>query len=357
MNTPVQPPVSPMLAKSQPSIPEGDHWRYEPKWDGFRSIIFRHGADVELGSRNAKPLTRYFPEVVENVLAAFPNDAVVDGEIIVVDANGKLEFELLSQRVHPAASRVKKLSEEMPALFVAFDLLAIDGEDISNEPFDARRARLVAALGDAGKGIYVTPMTTDPKEADYWFNAWEGAGLDGVMAKKADGVYEQNKRTMVKVKHERTIDCVVAGFRWHKDGNGVGSLLLGLYDDSGDLHHIGVTASFTAAKRSELVDLLKPYQENALDDHPWAGWVEMMSASGTADAPQGNRWNAKKDMSWNPVRIELVVEVAYGHFQGPRIRHAASFRRFRPDREPKSCTYEQVQPPEPASIVDVLSAT
>ena len=280
-----------------------------------------------------------------------------DGEIIVVDANGKLEFELLSKRVQPAASSVKKLSEEMPAMFVSVDLLANDGEDISHQPFDQRRSRLVQALGDAGKGIYVTPMTTDPEEAEHWFNAWEGAGLDGVMAKKADGVYEQNKRVMVKVKHERTIDCVVAGFRWHKDGNGVGSLLLGLYDEAGDLHHIGVTASFTAAKRAELVDFLKPYQDNALENHPWAGWVEMMSASGTADAPQGNRWNAKKDMSWNPVRIELVVEVAYGHFQGSRIRHAASFRRFRPDREPASCTYEQVQPPEPMSIVDVLSAT
>jgi ATP-dependent DNA ligase len=357
VDTPVKPPVAPMLAKSMPTIPVGAEWRYEPKWDGFRSIIFRHGDDVELGSRNAKPLTRYFPEVVDNVKASFPHDCVVDGEIVVVGEGGKLDFDLLSQRVHPAASRVSKLSAEFPALFVAFDLLAIDGEDISQRPFDERRARLEKEFSAVGKGIYVTPMTTDPEEAEHWFNAWEGAGLDGVMAKKADGVYEQNKRTMVKVKHERTIDCVVAGFRWHKDGKGVGSLLLGLYDDAGDLHHIGVTASFTAAKRAELVEFLEPYRERALDEHPWAGWVEMMSASGTADAPTGNRWNAKKDMSWNPVRIELVVEVAYGHFQGDRIRHAASFRRFRPDREPASCTYEQVGRPEPASIVDVLSAT
>jgi ATP-dependent DNA ligase len=346
-----------MLAKSMPTIPEGDEWRYEPKWDGFRSVIFRHGDEVELGSRNSKPLTRYFPEVVANVKAAFPDDAVVDGEIVIVGEGGRLDFDLLSLRVHPAESRVRKLSEEIPALFVAFDLLAVDGEDISQLPFDQRRARLLAELDGKGKGVYVTPLTTDPKEAEHWFNAWEGAGLDGVMAKRADGVYEQNKRVMIKVKHERTIDCVVAGFRWHKDGNGVGSLLLGLYDDAGDLHHIGVTGSFTAAKRAELVDFLKPYQDNALDNHPWAGWVDMMSASGVADAPAGNRWNAKKDMSWNPVRIELVVEVAYGHFQGTRIRHAASFRRFRPDREPSSCTYEQVQSPDPMSIVDVLSAT
>ena len=345
-----------MLAKSQPSIPEGDGWRYEPKWDGFRSIIFRHGDDVELGSRNAKPLTRYFPEVVENVKAAFPNDAVVDGEIVIVGEAGKLDFDLLSLRVHPAQSRVLKLSQEIPALFIAFDLLAIDGEDITQHPFADRRARLLACLRGAGKGVYVTPMTTDVPTAQIWFDEWEGAGLDGVMAKKADGAYEQGKRTMVKVKHERTIDCVVAGFRWHKDGNGVGSLLLGLYDDGGELHHVGVTGSFTAAKRAELVDFLRPYQENALDDHPWAGWVEMMSASGTADAPSGNRWNAKKDMSWNPVRVELVVEVAYGHFQGPRMRHGASYRRFRPDREPRSCTYEQVQPPDPVNIVDVLSS-
>lgn len=344
-----------MLAKASPNIPEGDEWRYEPKWDGFRSIIFRHGDDVELGSRNAKPLTRYFPEVVENVKAAFPNDAVVDGELVIVAEDGRVDFELLSLRVHPAASRVLKLSQELPALFVAFDLLAIDGEDLTQRPFDERRARLVKELGGGNKkGIYVTPLTRDPKEAAVWFNEWEGAGLDGVMAKKADGPYEQNKRVMLKIKHERTIDCVVAGFRWHKDGNGIGSLLLGLYDDDGQLHHIGVTGSFTAAKRTELIDFLKPYEENALANHPWAEWSNM-SASGGADAPTGNRWNAGKDMSWNPVRIELVVEVAYGHFQGDRIRHGASFRRFRPDREPASCSYAQVGRPVPMSIVRVLS--
>lgn len=344
-----------MLAKSRPTIPIGDEWRYEPKWDGFRSIIFRHGDEVELGSRNAKPLTRYFPEVVENVKAAFPNDAVVDGELVIVGDDGRVDFDLLSLRVHPAQSRVLKLSEEIPALFVAFDLLAIDGEDLSEQPFDARRVRLLAALHGAGKGIYVTPLTTAPATAEYWFDKWEGAGLDGVMAKRADSVYSQGQRTMIKIKHERTIDCVVAGFRWHKDGKGVGSLLLGLYDDVGGLHHIGVTGSFTAAKRTELVEFLTPYQANALDDHPWAEWSDM-SASGT-NAPTGNRWNAKKDMSWNPVRIELVIEVAYGHFQGSRMRHGASYRRFRPDREPKSCTYAQVQPPEVVSIVEVLSAT
>ncbi|MEY2397437.1 MAG: hypothetical protein QOJ00_611 [Actinomycetota bacterium] len=343
-----------MLAKSAPSIPEGDEWRYEPKWDGFRSVIFRHGDEVELGSRNSKPLTRYFPEVVEAVKASFPDDAVIDGELVIVGEGGKVDFELLSLRVHPAASRIAKLSVELPALFVAFDLLAVDGEDLSERPFDERRARLETALENAGAGIYVTPLTRDVKTADMWFHKWEGAGLDGVMAKRADGVYAQGQRTMIKVKHERTIDCVVAGFRWHKDGKGIGSLLLGLYDDDGALHHIGVTGSFTAAKRVELIDELAPLREKALDDHPWKDWSNM-TASGSVDAPTGNRWNAKKDMSWEPVRIELVVEVAYGHFQGSRMRHGASYRRFRPDREPKSCTYAQVVPPETVSIVDVLA--
>ncbi|MEY2468580.1 MAG: hypothetical protein QOF21_1278 [Actinomycetota bacterium] len=345
-----------MLAKASPTIPEGDGWRYEPKWDGFRSIIFRHGDDVELGSRNSKPLTRYFPEVVDNVKAAFPADAVVDGELVIVGDDGRVDFDLLSLRVHPAESRVQKLREEIPALFVAFDLLAVDGEDLTAHPFDERRARLEAALAGAGKGIYVTPMTHDPKLAQHWFDRWEGAGLDGVMAKQSTGVYSAGQRTMVKVKHERTIDCVVAGYRWHKDGKGIGSLLLGLYDDDGELHHIGVTGSFTVAKRTELIEELAPLRENALENHPWASWANM-TASGSAGAPTGNRWNAKKDMSWEPVRIELVVEVAYGHFQGQRIRHAASFRRFRPDREPRSCTYAQVQPPETVSIVEVLAET
>jgi ATP-dependent DNA ligase len=343
-----------MLAKSSPSIPMGDEWRYEPKWDGFRSIIFRHGDDVELGSRNSKPLTRYFPEVVENVKAAFPNDAVVDGELVIVGEDGRIDFELLSLRVHPAQSRIERLRAEIPALFVAFDLLAIDGEDITERPFDERRARLEAALGASGKGIYVTPMTTDADTAQMWFERWEGAGLDGVMAKQASGTYQPGLRTMIKVKHERTIDCVVAGFRWHKDGKGVGSLLLGLYDDDGALHHIGVTGSFTAAKRTELIDELTPLRENAAENHPWGEWANV-SASGTASAPTGNRWNAKKDMSWEPLRIELVVEVAYGHFQGSRMRHGASYRRFRPDREPASCTYAQVKPPELVSIVEVLA--
>jgi ATP-dependent DNA ligase len=357
VDTPVKPPVAPMLAKAAPQIPVGQEWRYEPKWDGFRSIIFRHGDDVELGSRNAKPLTRYFPEVVEYVKGAFPPDAVVDGELVIVGDNGAVDFDLLSLRIHPAKSRVERLRTEIPALFVAFDLLAVDGRDICDQPFDARRAQLVDALDGKGKGIYVTPMTTDPAEAQVWFERWEGAGLDGVMAKKGDDSYHPGLRTMLKIKHERTIDCVVAGFRWHKDGNGVGSLLLGLYDDDGNLQHVGVTGSFTAAKRRELVDELAPLRENALESHPWAEWSDM-SASGDEKAPVGNRWNAGKDMSWNPLRIELVVEVAYGHFQGGRrMRHGASYRRFRPDREPRSCTYEQVQMPDTVNIAEVLAAT
>ncbi|HUR77322.1 MAG TPA: ATP-dependent DNA ligase [Acidimicrobiales bacterium] len=357
MDTPVKPPVQPMLAKSLPAIPVGEEWRYEPKWDGFRSIIFRHGDDVELGSRNAKPLTRYFPEVVEHVRAAFPQDAVVDGELVIVGDDGAVDFDLLSLRVHPAESRVTRLRNEIPALFVAFDLLAIDGQDITSEAFDQRRGRLIEALHGRGKGIYVTPMTTDPDEAQVWFDRWEGAGLDGVMAKKGDDVYHPGLRTMVKVKHERTIDCVVAGFRWHKDGKGIGSLLLGLYDEAGNLHHIGVTGSFTAAKRTELVDELAPLREKAGENHPWKEWANL-SASGSDKPPTGNRWNAKKDMSWEPLRTELVIEVAYGHFQGgSRMRHAASFRRFRPDRDPQSCTYEQVQPPDTVSIAEVLAST
>jgi ATP-dependent DNA ligase len=357
VDTPIKPPVEPMLAKSSPTIPVGDEWRYEPKWDGFRSIIFRHGDDVEVGSRNTKPLTRYFPEVVEHVQAAFPNDAVVDGELVIVGENGAVDFDLLSLRVHPAQSRVQKLREEIPALFVAFDLLAVDGEDITARPFDERRARLVDLLHGKGKGIYVTPMTTDPAEAQDWFEHWEGAGLDGVMAKTGSDSYHPGKRTMLKIKHERTIECAVAGFRWHKDGKGIGSLLLGLFDDDGNLHHVGVTGSFTAAKRTELIDELAPLRANAMDKHPWRDWANM-SASGSVDAPTGNRWNAKKDMSWEPLRVELVIEVAYGHFQGGhRMRHAASFRRFRPDRDPKSCTYEQVRMPDTVSIADVLAST
>jgi ATP-dependent DNA ligase len=303
----------------------GEAWRYEPKWDGFRSIIFRHGDEVELGSRNAKPLTRYFPEVVEHVLAAFPDDAVVDGELVIVGDNGAVDFDLLSLRVH--------------------------------QPFDVRRARLLDALNGKGKGIYVTPMTTDPDEAQVWFEQWEGAGLDGVMAKKGDDIYHPGQRTMLKIKHERTIECAVAGFRWHKDGQGVGSLLLGLYDNDGNLHHVGVTASFTAAKRRELVDELAPLREGAAENHPWGEWANL-SASGSEDAPTGNRWNAGKDMSWEPLRVELVVEVAYGHFQGGmRMRHAGSFRRLRYDRDPRSCTYEQVQTPDNVSITEVLAAT
>jgi ATP-dependent DNA ligase len=350
-----------MLAKASPTIPQGAEWRYEPKWDGFRTIIFRHGDDVELGSRNAKPMTRYFPEVVECVRAAFPNDAVVDGELVIVGENGAVDFDLLSLRVHPAKSRVDKLSTEIPALFVAFDLIAIDGQDICEQPFDVRRARLVEALDGKGKGIYVTPMTPDPAEAQVWFERWEGAGLDGVMAKKGDDTYHPGQRTMLKIKHERTIDCAVAGFRWHKDGQGVGSLLLGLYDDAGNLHHVGVTASFTAAKRRELVDELAPLREGAAENHPWGEWAvssRNRPASGSEDAPTGNRWNAGKDMSWEPLRVELVVEVAYGHFQGGmRMRHAGSFRRLRYDREPRSCTYEQVQTPDNVNIAEVLAAT
>lgn len=350
------PPVAPMLAKTLATIPEGDEWRYEPKWDGFRSIIFRDGDEVEIGSRNTKPLTRYFPEVVEAVKSAFPPKSVFDGELVVMDANGKLEFDLLSQRIHPAVSRVGRLSKELPAVFVAFDALAVGGEDLRGRPFDERRAALVDALGGGTRGVYVTPLTLDRDEADEWFHRWEGAGLDGVVAKRSDGAYRENERVMAKIKHERTMDCVVGGFRWHKSGEGVvGSLLLGLYDQAGHLHHVGVAGAFSAARRREMVAELEPYLLAPGEDHPWKEWSDLVASGGTEAKPMGNRWNSGKDMSWIPLRIALVVEVAYGHFQGERVRHATSFRRFRVDRTPGSCTYEQIVTPELVPVAEVLA--
>jgi ATP-dependent DNA ligase len=349
------PPVQPMLAKTSPTIPEGPEWRYEPKWDGFRTIVFRDGDDVELGSRNTKPLTRYFPEVVEAVKAAFPDKAVVDGELVVMDESGKLEFDLLSQRIHPAASRVGRLSKELPAVFVAFDALAVGNKDLRELPFDDRRAALTKALGHGSRGVYVTPLTRDAAEADEWFRHWEGAGLDGVVAKRSEGTYRPNERVMVKIKHERTMDCVVGGFRWHKSGEGiVGSLLLGLYRGK-DLHHVGVCGAFSAVRRREMVAELEPYLLKPGEDHPWKDWADLVASGGTEAKPVGNRWNAGKDMSWIALRPELVVEVAYGHFQGDRVRHATSFRHWRPDRTPESCTYDQIDTPPLVPVAEVLA--
>jgi ATP-dependent DNA ligase len=339
------PPVSPMLAKSVPEIPEGD-FLYEPKWDGFRSIIFRDGDTVEVGSRNEKPMTRYFPEVVEAVKASLPDRCVVDGEI-VVPLGGKLEFEVLQQRIHPAESRVRKLSAETPAHFIAFDLLAIGDESLMELPFSERRKRLEQAVKQTAD-VHLTPATSDPTEAKRWFTDFEGAGLDGVVAKGLDISYQPDKRVMFKIKHARTADCVLAGFRWHKSGPIVGSLVLGLYDGD-QLRHVGVAASFPMKRRAELVEELEPLRKNAEQDHPWVG-----NEYGPGGTP--NRWNAGKDMSFEPLRPEWVVEVAYDQMEGHRFRHTAQFRHWRHDRDPKSCTFEQLERPLKCAIEEVFSA-
>ncbi len=355
MTLPVPPPVSPMLAKLARELPLGDGWLYEPKWDGFRCIVFRDGDDVELGSRNEKPLTRYFPDLLAPIRDQLPDRAVVDGEIVIATPDG-LNFDMLSQRIHPAESRVNMLAEQWPASFVAFDLLAEGDEDLRGVAFRERRARLERILAKATSPIHLTPATADPVVAEQWFERFEGAGLDGVVAKPLDGEYLEGKRTMAKVKHLRTADCAVAGYRKHKDGKGVGSLLLGLFDDEGTLHHVGVASSFAAPLRSELAQELAPYEKDATKDHPWGEWAEQQWAepSGQRMPGAGNRWNAKKDMSWTPLRVELVAEVAYEHLQGDRFRHTARFQRWRPDREPSSCTYAQLETPVPIELHEVF---
>jgi ATP-dependent DNA ligase len=356
MDLPVMPPVSPMLAKAVKGMPTPDSTAagllYEPKWDGFRCIVFRDGDDVELGSRNERPLTRYFPDVVEAVKAQLPERCVVDGEIVIVTPSG-LDFDALQMRLHPADSRVRKLAAETPASFVAFDLLAIGDESLMEEPLSVRRSRLEQALASAGAPVYLTPATYDVAEAEEWFTVFEGAGLDGVIAKPLDITYKPDVRAMFKVKHARTADCVVAGFRWHKTGPVVGSLILGLYDEKGDLHHVGVAASFTMKRRAELVDELAPYREDAMAGHPWEAWG---GANPESERMPGaaSRWNAGKDLSWEPLRPELVVEVAYDQMQGDRFRHATQFVRWRTDRDPASCTYEQLEKPVKFALADIF---
>ena len=342
-----------MLAKLARALPTGDDLLYEPKWDGFRCIVFRSGDEVELGSRNERPLTKYFPEVCDAVRRELPERCVVDGEIVVAGAEG-LDFDSLQLRIHPAESRIKKLAEEIPASFVAFDLLALDDRDLRPAPLRERRALLESALGSVSPPVHLTPATTDPSKATDWFNRFEGAGLDGIIAKPLGLPYQEDVRGNIKVKHERTADCVVAGFRWHKSGPIIGSLLLGLYDSDGDLHHVGVTASFTMARRRELVDEIEPYR-CAMDEHPWAQWGQAAVEGRMPGA--GNRWNAKKDMSWEPLRPDLVVEVAYDHLQGDRFRHATTFRRWRPDRDPTTCTYDQLETTVPELLEAVFGAS
>ena len=355
MRLPVEPPVKPMLAKLARTIPTDDGLLYEPKWDGFRCIVFRDGDELELTSRNQKPFNRYFPELVPALIDALPDRAVVDGEIVVAHAEGKgLDFDALQQRIHPAASRVQMLAEQTPASFVAFDLLALDDTDLMSTPFALRRELLEQHLAPIAT-VHLTPATTDPAIAERWFTRFEGAGLDGVMAKRLDGVYTPDKRSLVKVKHERTAECAVAGFRVHKDGEGVGSLLLGLYDDRGRLHHVGVCASFTVAFRRELIDELGPLTVDALDGHPWREWAEAQSHSEQRMPGGFSRWNVDKDLSFVPLRVERVVEVTFGQLEGGRFRHGVKFQRWRPDRTPESCRYEQLDVAEAIRFDDLLA--
>ncbi len=352
---PVMPPVKPMLAKLARELPAPDGLVYEPKWDGFRCIVFRDGDEVVLGSRNERPLDRYFPELVEALRRELPPRCVVDGEIVIAGPGG-LDFDALLQRIHPAASRIRMLAEQTPASFVAFDLLATGDEDLRPRPFAERRAALEAALAGAHPPVHLTPATRDSAVATDWFHRFEGAGLDGVVAKRVDQPYRENERVMLKVKHARTADCVVAGFRWHKSGGVVGSLLLGLYDDSGTLHHVGVASGFSAARQRELVAELQPLQEGALDGHPWAAWAEAAHDPGGRVPGGASRWNAGRDLSWEPLRPERVAEVAYDHLQGDRFRHATSFVRWRPDRDPRSCTYAQLDAAVPEELSAVFGA-
>jgi len=348
-----------MLAKRVDELPEGDAWIFEPKWDGFRSLVFRDGEDILIQSRDAKPLNRYFPDVVEMLRTQLPSRCVLDGEIVIATAEG-LDFDALQLRLHPAASRVNLLVQKQPASMVFFDLLCEGDHDLRETPFQARREKLARLLAGAMPPVHLTPATRERAIAFDWFHRFEGAGLDGVMAKLRDGVYESDKRVMLKVKHERDCDCVVAGFRWHKKGEGslIGSLLLGLFDDAGVLQHVGVCSSFTQQKRLELVEHLAPYRQNALINHPWRSWAEsdLSTIEPGRRMPGGqSRWSQGKDLSWEPLRPELVVEVAYEHMQGTRFRHLAHFRRWRTDKTPGDCTYAQLEVVPPQELMAIFA--
>jgi len=348
-----------MLANRVSELPPGGGWIFEPKWDGFRTLIFRDGDELFIQSRDEKPLDRYFPELLEPLKAQLPARCVLDGELVIA-LGGALDFEALQLRLHPAASRVKLLAQETPAPVVFFDILCVGDRDLRTTPFRDRRATLESVLADVDAPLHVTPATRDHTIAGDWFRRFEGAGLDGVVAKGELGIYEPNKRVMLKVKHERDCDCVVAGFRWHKNSHGtaIGSLLLGLFDSEGNLEHVGVCASFTAAKRRELVDFLAPYREGALDGHPWRAWADAEpndAAIGHRRPGAQSRWSQGKDLSWEPLRPELVVQVAYDHMQGSRFRHTAQFRRWRQGKRPRDCTFDQLEvvpPHELAAIFD-----
>jgi len=352
---PIAPPIEPMLAKLASELPPGDGWLFEPKWDGFRAIVFRDRDHFYIQSRELKPLDRYFPELATTLAGSLPERCVVDGEIVIVNEHG-LDFDALQLRLHPAASRVKKLAAEMPSAFVAFDLLALGGDDLRPRPQAERRQLLEQALARASGGAHLTPCSRDRALAQEWFHRFEGAGLDGVIAKHERAAYQPGKRAMIKVKHVRSADCVVAGFRWYKQGRDtlVGSLLLGLFDDSGDLHHVGVTSSFSMDVRRRLAQELEPLRAGALKNHPWQHWAEM-AAEGAVRMPGGqSRWSAGKDLSWEPLRIERVCEVKYDHLQGDRFRHAAIFLRWRPDKSPSECRYDQLEVTPPAELKEIF---
>jgi ATP-dependent DNA ligase len=357
MQLPVNPTILPMLAKRVSELPRAGEWIFEPKWDGFRALIFRDGDEVLIQSRDEKPLNRYFPELVETLQAQLPKRCVLDGEIVVAQ-DGALDFDALQLRIHPAESRVKLLSQQIPASVVFFDLLSDGRKDLRDQRFDKRRERLESLLKSVGPPLHVTPVTTDYATASDWFRRFEGAGLDGVVAKAVAGSYEPNKRVMLKVKHERDCDCVVAGFRWHKKGERtrIGSLLLGLFDEKGFLHHVGVCASFTDAKRIELVEFLKPYRKDAIEEHPWKAWAMGEMDGGRRIPGAQSRWSTGKDLSWEPLRPELVVEVAYEHMQGDRFRHTAQFRRWRTDKRPSDCTYAQLEVVPPYEIKQIFGS-
>jgi ATP-dependent DNA ligase len=351
-----------MLAKASDGLPTDEGWLFEPKWDGFRAIVYRDGDEIYTQSRDLKPLDRYFPELGEPLRSALPERCVMDGEVVIAH-DGALDFEALLLRIHPAESRVRMLAETTPASFVAWDLLALDDEDLRTVPLGERRTRLEAVLGSAKPPIHLSPATRDRATAADWFDRFEGAGLDGVVAKRLDGVYQPGKRAMLKIKHQRTADCVVAGFRWHKNGPGthIGSLLLGLFDDEGKLNHVGITASFTWDRRAELAVELAPLRENALEGHPWHDWAEW-AGYGDADASgqrlpgATSRWNRGKDLSWEPLRAERVAEVAYDHLQGSRFRHATTFKRWRPDKPPSECRYDQLEVTAPYLLASIFGA-
>jgi ATP-dependent DNA ligase len=355
MKLPFDPPLEPMLAKLASDLPAGDGWLYEPKWDGFRTIVYRDGEEWLLQSRDLKPMNRYFPELGPPILAQLPARCILDGEVVIAGERG-LDFDALLLRIHPAASRVAMLAGERPASFVAWDLLAEGDEDLRDQPLAVRRARLTAALAGVQPPLHVTPSTEDRALAQDWFRRFEGAGLDGVIAKRLDGAYRAGERSLIKVKHARTADCAVAGFRWHKTGHQtlVGSLLLGLYDERGALHHVGVASSFTATRRRELAEELAPLREGALDDHPWRDWV--MAGEGQRMPGASSRWNRGKDLSWEPLRVERVCEVAYDHMQGTRFRHPAHFQRWRPDKRPADCRYDQLEETPAFELAQIFGA-